>query len=124
MPLQTWDLWIPDAASRGISFGRGVLDASDEVLVHSPPSALRVEVRNEAGHQVALGDNLRRTGDAPMARLRVTGGQVQREDAWPEAADVGRLVILPGGEVGVLRSWEATPDHSRWRWSVEFSNHR
>jgi hypothetical protein len=25
---QTWDLWIPDAASRGVSFARGVLEPS------------------------------------------------------------------------------------------------
>ena len=123
MTTQTWDLWISDAASRGISFGRGVLEAADVVLVHSPPDSLRVEVR-ESDRQVAIGDNLKRTGDAPMARLSIRDRRVVREDAWPTDVDRGRLVILPGGEVGRLLEWWNADDRSEWRWSVEFYNHR
>jgi hypothetical protein len=49
---------------------------------------------------------------------------VRREDRWPTQADLGSLVILPGGEVGVLTAWWNADDGSAWRWSVEFSNRR
>jgi hypothetical protein len=32
------------------------------------------------------------------------------------------LVILPGGEAGILTSWWHAPDHSQWRWQLELSN--
>ena len=37
--------------------------------------------------------------------------------------DLGRLVILPGGEAGILKSWWHADDHSEWRWQLEFYNH-
>ena len=124
MPTQTWDLWIPDVASRGLSFARGVMEPATEVLVHSAPTALRVEVRDEEGRTLAFGDQLERTADSPMTRLRIVDGRVEREETWPSTADEGRPVILPGGEVGILRAWWNADDHSEWRWTVEFYNHR
>jgi hypothetical protein len=122
--METWDLWIPDVASRGISFGRGVISAAEIVLVHAAPTMLRVEVRDEEGRQVAFGDQLQRTGDSPMTRLTVAGGSVGRQDNWPGEEDIGLPVILPGGEVGMLRSWWHASDRRQWRWTVEFANQR
>lgn len=122
--IQYWDLWIPDAASCGISFARGRLGATDTLLAHATPRLLRVEVRNAAGVQLAMGDNLAATDDTPMTRLRRQGNTITREDIWPTEADHGTPVILPGGEVGILQLWWHAPDHSEWRWRVEFYNHR
>jgi hypothetical protein len=46
------------------------------------------------------------------------------EDGWPSQEDLGRLVILPGGEAGILKAWWHAEDQSEWRWQVEFYNHR
>ena len=51
------------------------------------------------------------------------GDQVERQDRWPTEADLGALVILPGGEVGRLMAWWNADDGSEWRWQVEFYNH-
>jgi hypothetical protein len=59
-----------------------------------------------------------------MARLTRRRDTIDREDLWPSPADIGRPVILPGGEVGILIQWWNAPDASEWRWRVEFSNHR
>jgi hypothetical protein len=122
--MQIWDLWYPNAAAQGLPFARGRLDATDVLLVHAAPDTLRVEVMDEAGVRLAFGDQLRRTAERPIARLRRDGAAVTREDLWPEEHDIGRRVILPGGEVGVLLSWWNAPDGSEWRWRVEFYNHR
>lgn len=123
-PIQFWDLWIPDAASCGISFARGRLHATETLLAHATPKLLRVEVRDADGMPLAMGDNLAGTGDTPITRLRRHGSTITREDIWPTETDCGTPVILPGGEVGILQIWWNAPDHSEWRWRVEFYNHR
>src|SRR5690606_30803115 len=105
--MQIWDLWYPDAASRGLSFARGAMDVADVVLVHAPPPSLRVEILDEdTGALLAKGDHLERQGKRfPMGRLIREGDAVRREDGWPGPDDIGRPVILPGGEVGILKEW-------------------
>jgi hypothetical protein len=122
--IEIWDLWYPDAASQGLSFARGRLDHTDVLLVHAAPDPLRVEVRDAAGTLLAIGERLAQTADRPMARLVREGFRITRVDLWPEEQDIGRPVILPGGEVGILQSWWNAPDGQEWRWRVEFYNHR
>jgi hypothetical protein len=121
---QVWDLWFPQAAAQGLPFARGRLDATDVLLVHAAPPLLDVAVRNDAGRLLAEGKGLQRTADRPMVRLTIHGDRIEREDLWPAEEDVGRPVILPGGEVGLLLQWWNAADGSEWRWRVEFYNHR
>jgi hypothetical protein len=119
-----WDVWISNAGATGISFARGRTAVASSILVHAAPQTLNVEVRDSAGRVIAKGENLARTGDSPMARLRIEGGSITREDFWPGEAGIGSLVILAGGEVGTLQRWWNDQDHRQWRWSLEFYNHR
>jgi hypothetical protein len=121
---QIWDLWYPNAAARGLPFARGRLDGSDVLLVHAAPDPLDVAMWNDDGELLARGIGLARTAERPMARLTVDNREIRREDLWPVAADIGRPVILPGGEVGILLTWWNAEDGSAWRWQVEFYNHR
>lgn len=122
--LQIWDLWYPQAGATGVPFARGRLDQTSILLVHAPPPMLTVEVRSNSGERLAYAQDLAQTAERPMARLTVQGGSITREDLWPTQKDIGRLVILPGGEVGRLISWWNAEDESEWRWQVEFYNHR
>ena len=122
--IEIWDLWYPNAAAQGLPFARGRLDAADVLLVHAAPDTLDVEVRTDDGILLARGRGLRQTADRPLARLSRAGDRVERLDLWPEEIDLGRPVILPGGEVGILKSWWNAEDGSEWRWRVEFYNHR
>ena len=122
--LQVWDLWIADVGATGISFARGRLDPIDVMIVHAAPEKLNVEVRNSEGSVIARGENLSRTSDSPMARLRRQGDKIVREDFWPTEADYGTLVIVAGREVGTLQKWWNDPGQQEWRWSLEFYNHR
>lgn len=122
--LEVWELWYPKAAAAGMPFSRSRIDPATVLLVHSAPEYLTVEVRTQDGRPVARGEDLKSTADRPMARLTIRGSEIVREDLWPEQQDLGRLVILPGGEVGTLREWWNANDGSEWRWSVEFYNHR
>jgi hypothetical protein len=119
-----WDLWYPKAGATGISFARSRIDPVDVVLVHAAPEVLTVTVRGAGGTVRAEGQDLRASADTPICRLRVVRGQVEREDIWPGEGDLGRVVLLPGGEAGVLIAWWHAPDHSEWRWQVELYNHR
>jgi hypothetical protein len=120
--MHTWDLWYPKAASTGLSFARGQLDATDVLLVHAAPEDLTVEVRDEDNRRIAYTADLARTKQTPMARLTRNGDTISREDVWPSDDDIGRPVLLPGGEVGILKSWWHAEDHQEWRWHLELSN--
>jgi hypothetical protein len=121
---QIWDLWYPNAAAQGLPFARGRLAATDVLIVHAAPDVLDVAVRDDEDRPLAEGKALPRTAQPPMARLTIRGDRVEREDLWPAAEDIGRPVILPGGEVGILRQWWNAADGAEWRWQVEFYNHR
>lgn len=123
--LETWDLWYPEAGSRGLSFCRAAIAPAGVVLVHAAPPLLSVEIRDGEGRRLAFAAELRRSGERfPMTRLVREGEQLRREDGWPQPDDIGRTVLLPGGEAGVLRQWWNAADGSEWRWQVEFYNHR
>jgi hypothetical protein len=122
-PLELWDLWYPHAAATGLPFARGRLDPTPILLVHAAPDSLTVEIRSQDGRRLAYGRDLPRTADRPIARLTRQGDTIHREDLWPAASDIGRPVILPGGEVGILKSWYNAEDGSEWRWTIELYNH-
>ena len=122
--IQDWDLWYPKAAATGIPFARGRVEGVDVMLVHAAPPVLTVSVRSRDGQVLAEGKDLEQTDDTPITRLTRRGGAIEREDIWPADEDIGRLVLLPGGEAGKLLLWWNAPDHSEWRWQVEFYNHR
>lgn len=126
MTDEVWDLWFPGGGATGLPFCRARVagDAGDVVLVHAAPPRLDVTVRGEAGDVLASTAGLARTAPGPMTVLRRDGDRVELQDRWPGQEDLGRLVLLPGGEAGVLTAWWHAEDHSAWRWSVEFSNHR
>lgn len=123
--MHTWEIWYPEAAATGLLVARGRLDRTATLWLHAAPPSLAVVVRDADDRPVARGEGLERQGEQlPMTRLRVEGEKVRREDRWPTAADLGALVILPGGEVGTLTAWWNAADSSEWRWSLELYNHR
>ena len=122
--MEIWDLWFPDSGATGLPFARGRLDPTDVLWVHAAPPSLNVTVRDAEERAVASGKNLQRTGERlPLTRLARHRDTIHREDHWPTQADLGAVVILPGGEVGRLIAWWNAEDGSEWRWQVEFYNH-
>ena len=119
--MHTWTLWYPKAASTGLLFARARIDATDQVLVHAAPEYLTVEVQSDV-RELAFGQDLPRTQESPMTRLRRVGGDITREDVWPTDADLGLTVILPGGEAAILKSWWHREDRKEWRWQIELYN--
>ncbi len=123
--LHTWEVWYPGAAATGLPIARARIDPTEVAWVHSVPRKLAVTVRRGDDRVVARGEPLERDGGyLPMTRLTIEGDTVRREDRWPTEADLGDIVILPGGEAGVLTAWWNEDDGSAWRWSVEFTNRR
>ena len=115
---------VSKAGATGIPFARGRIEGVEVILVHAAPPVLTVTVRDADGQALAEGKDLEQTDDTPITRLTRRGDRIEREDIWPVEADLGLLVLLPGGEVGTLLQWWNAPDHSAWRWQVEFFNQR
>ena len=123
--LQTWELYYPEAAATGIEVARARIDPTEVVWLHAAPPVLAVTVREGDDRVLARGASLRREGpQIPMTRLEWRGMTITRQDRWPTDADLGTVVVLPGGEAGILKSWWNAPDGNAWRWTVEFSNRR
>lgn len=123
--LQTWELYYPEAAATGIEIARARIDPTDVIWFHAAPPVLAVTIREGDDHVLARGEPLSRVGPhLPMTRLERRGDRVVREDRWPNDADLGAVVVLPGGEAGILKSWWNASDGSEWRWVVEFFNRR
>ncbi|RPI23896.1 MAG: hypothetical protein EHM70_21935 [Chloroflexota bacterium] len=122
--IQIWDLWFPKAAATGLPFARCRIQPVETLLVHAAPPFLTVTVRDAGGQQIAVGVDLEATADTPMARLTLDASKVFREDIWPGSEDIGNVVVLPGGEAGVLKQWWHAEDHSEWRWQIELYNHK
>ena len=122
MSTESWEVWYPKAGATGLLLARGVMDTTDTILVHSAPEVVTVEVRDEEGRRLAFGKDLERTLASPMCRFQRYGGTIRREDLWPAQTDLESIVLMPGGEVGVLKAWWHSNDHQQWRWSVEFFN--
>jgi hypothetical protein len=123
--LETWDLWLPGPGANGLSFARARVnakDAQDRILVHAAPQKLQVTVRDQSGNVLARGDRLERHQPGPMSYLVRRGASITLEDGWPGEQDIGRLVLLPGGEAGILKSWWNADDRKEWRWQIEFYN--
>ena len=116
-----WEIRTP-GGMLGIEVAKAVMAATDCALAHALPEQVEVTVRDADGRVVARGDGLSADGTTPMARLVLAGGGVTRRQVWPDDSDLGRPVILPGGEVGVLTRWWNADDGSEWRWQVEFHN--
>ena len=123
--LETWDLWLPGPGATGLPFARSRVnarDGQDRVLVHAAPQKLNVTVRDATGNVVAKGEGLERHQPGPMSYLVRRGATIALEDGWPTEGDLGRLVILPGGEAGILKAWWNADDRKEWRWQIEFYN--
>jgi hypothetical protein len=126
--IELWDLWFPSAGATGMCFCRAKVDgavAGDRVLVHAAPPRLDVVVR-AAGTEtvVAQGIGLERHAEGPMSYLVRDGNRIRLEDGWPTDADLDRVVLLPGGEAGILKAWWHADDKREWRWRAEFYNRR
>jgi hypothetical protein len=117
-----WRVRNPDGASMGLEFATGKSAPTDRMLGHSLPERVNVEVRDEEGKLIAKGDDLAHSSVTPMSRLTLRGGEIQRENVWPGQDDIDSPVILPGGEVGILKQWWNAEDEKEWRWVVEFHN--
>jgi hypothetical protein len=122
---QTWELYYPEAAATGLEIARARIAPTDVVWAHAAPPVLAVTVREDDDRVIARGEPLTRVGPyIPMTRLARRGASIVREDRWPTDADLGTVVILPGGEAGILKAWWNAPDGSEWRWTVDFANQR
>ena len=119
-----WSIRNPDGGATGLEYAKARMAAHQDVLAHALPQRIDVEVHGEDGELIGSGRALDGGLVSPMARVFLRGSSIERQNAWPDASDIGKPVILPGGEVGILKSWWHAEDQSEWRWTVEFHNRR
>lgn len=115
-----WLLRSHDGGAQGLEFARARTEVVSTVLVHAAPNALDVEVMENGERLIATGRNLHAEDESsPMTRLFVDGVRVVRASTWPDDADIGSVVLLAGGEAGILRSWSNNLERTSWTWALE-----
>jgi hypothetical protein len=88
------------------------------MLIHAAPPIVDVEVLENGERLIARGRSLAAADDAgPIERLMIEGLRVLRSSTDP-ATEIGVPVLLAGGEIGVLDSWELAEARDRWTWSI------
>jgi hypothetical protein len=121
-PWQLWEIRNPDGGATGLELARARVGVVGQVLLHAAPERIDIDVMNSEGTVETRGRNLHADGATPISRITIDGDRMIRENIWPGDADLGTVVILPGGEAGVLTAWWHADDRRSWRWSVELSN--
>jgi hypothetical protein len=120
----TWIIRARDAAMNGLEFACCTTAGGfTRVLIHAAPAHASVELTGDDGRRLARSDVDREGDYSPMTLLELDGERFRRREIWPDETHHGLPVLLAGGEVGILRQWRHSDDHSWWQWSVEFSNH-
>jgi hypothetical protein len=121
----TWSLRSREGAMNGLEFARAsTASGFARALIHAAPAHLSVEVVDDQGVVIIPVANLDRIGDyLPMTMLTIHDAEISRSEVWPDDSHYGLPVLLAGGEVGLLREWHHSKDHSWWKWSLELANH-
>jgi hypothetical protein len=121
---QRWDIWVADEKIMGTSFAYGWLEPTDSLIVYEAPDTMDVQLRDSDGTILASGDDLARSAETPLTRLRVRGKKIVRDERWPHEVESGALVLLQGGKVGILKKCSSDDDYQEWHLDIEFSYHR
>ena len=121
----TWSLRSREGAMNGLEFARATTASGfTRALIHAAPAQLWLEVFDDQGNLIARAEDLDRIGDyLPMTMLTIDRAVISRSEVWPDDSLYGLPVFLAGGEVGLLREWHHSEDHSWWKWSLELANH-
>lgn len=117
-----WTIWYPKAGSTGLLVARGLIDATERLLLHAAPPVLTAEITSEKGNRLAYGKDLEQTLETPICLLERKGDTIGRTDIWPDETHHELPVLLPGGEVGILKRWWHADDKKEWRWQIELYN--
>ena len=123
--LEFWEVWDPRAAATGVLIARGHMDPTDSIILHSAPDVATVEISDSDGARLAYGADLAAdpaVADVPAAARRCSRSRAKTSGR--QENDSGAVVMLPGGEVGILKRWWNAEDRMEWRWEVEFYNSR
>ena len=115
------ECWIVETSKDGEHwrfFGRAWKRPGEQILLHAVPTYLRFRPDWEQDWC----EPLERTDDLPMTLLSMEAGA--RLEVWPDSRHMGLPVLLPGGEVGRLLSYEHSEDPVSWRYVLEFRGSR
>ena len=115
------ECWIVETSKDGERwrfFGRAWKRPGEQLLLHGVPRFVRFRPDEDPGWQ----EPLERTDDLPMTLLDME--RRTRRELWPDDSHLGLPVLLPGGEIGRLQTFEHEGDPDRWTYSLEFRGER
>jgi hypothetical protein len=118
---ECWAVETSKDGERWRFFGKAWKSPGEAVLMHAPVRFIRYRQLLPAEDREWC-EPLETSGQQPVTIVRME--ERVRQDVWPGEEHVGLPMLLPGGEVGRLRSFEHADDGSSWRYVLEFRGAR
>jgi len=120
--VMIWEIRNPDGGPTGLEVARARMGPHHHGRAHPRPEHVNVWVTDGEGRMLARELRLEHPDATPICRLDISGDSITRENVWPDESDIGKPVILPGDEVGILTEWWNADDRKEWRWTIDLSN--
>jgi hypothetical protein len=118
---ECWAVETSRDGSKWRFFGKAWKSPGEPVLMHAPVRWLRYR-QLQPVERSEWSEPLEAGGSTPMCIVSME--EATREDVWPDESHRGLPMLLPGGEIGRLLSFEHAADGSAWRYSLEFRGAR
>ncbi len=118
---ECWAVETSRDGERWRFFGKAWKSPGEAVLMHAPVRFVRFRQLIPA-EDAEWCEPLETDGRQPITLVRME--ERSRQDLWPGAEHVGLPMLLPGGEVGRLQTFEHAGDGSTWRYVLEFRGAR
>ncbi len=118
---ECWAVETSRDGERWRFFGKAWKSPGEPVLMHAPVRFVRFRQLLPA-EEPEWCEPLEASGDHPVTLVHME--ERSRRDVWPGQEHAGLPMLLPGGEVGRLQSFEHADDGSSWRYVLEFRGAR
>ena len=118
---ECWAVETSRDGERWRFFGKAWKSPGEPVLMHAPVRFVRFRQLLPA-EEPEWCEPLEASGDHPVTLVHME--ERSRRDVWPGQEHAGLPMLLPGGEVGRLQTFEHADDGSSWRYVLEFRGAR
>lgn len=111
------ECWIVETSKDGERwrfFGKAWKEPGEPLLLHAVPRFVRFRPDGDPTWR----EPIEGAGEPPITLLRLESGA--RTELWPDASHIGLPMLLPGGEIGRLLSFEHDDAQRTWTYALEF----
>ncbi|HUL86217.1 MAG TPA: hypothetical protein VLX89_11970 [Actinomycetota bacterium] len=111
------ECWIVETSKDGERwrfFGKAWKEPGEPLLLHAVPRFVRFRPDGDPEWREPIEGAV----EPPITLLRLESGE--RTELWPDGSHIGLPMLLPGGEIGRLLSFDHDDTQRTWSYALEF----